>query len=532
MANLTLPTPIKFFKILPFLQGYNSDLVEILQQGFSQGFRLHFEGTQASRQHNNLKSALQFPDIVSTKINKEIEAGRIAGPFTSVPFDTFIVSPLGIVPKKTLGEFRLIHHLSFPSGSSINDEISSEFSSVSYATIYDAVKLIKIAGKGCFLAKTDIKHAFRIIPISPKDYNLLGIKFDGLFYYDKCMPMGCSSSCKTFETFSSAINWIGIYKLGIQHLLHILDDFLFVAPSLSLCQQQLDIFLQFCHYVGIPIAPEKTVGACTTLTFAGIELDTILQEARLPLDKLDKGRALISHFLTRKKVTLKELQSLNGFLNFACSVVLPGRAFLRRLINLTMGITKSHHLLRLTREVKLDLHVWFEFFNTFNGRSFLLDDIWYDSVKLNLYTDASGKLGFGAIFGDKWCFGSWPDSWKGRNIAFLEFYPIVLSLYLWAPKMKNQCILFFTDNEALVFCINKQTCKDKDLMFFVRKLVLICLQYNILFKAKHIPGIHNFLADALSRQQVDRFQACAPPYMCKNPTTIPANLLPQNLVLS
>lgn len=41
------------------------------------------------------------------------------------------------------------------------------------------------------------------------------------------------------------------------------------------------------------------------------------------------------------------------------------------------------------------------------------------------------------------------------NIAFLEFYLIVLSLYLWGAQMQNRCILFFTDNEALVkFSIN------------------------------------------------------------------------------
>ena len=35
-------------------------------------------------------------------------------------------------------------------------------------------------------------------------------------------------------------------------------------------------------------------------------------------------------------------------------------------------------------------------------------------------------------------------------------------------------------------------------MVFVRQLVSICLNQNIVFKAKHIPGIHNNLADALS----------------------------------
>ena len=43
-------------------------------------------------------------------------------------------------------------------------------------------------------------------------------------------------------------------------------------------------------------------------------------EACLPLDKVDKCIGIISDFLKRKKVTLREVQSLTGFLNFACSV--------------------------------------------------------------------------------------------------------------------------------------------------------------------------------------------------------------------
>ena len=111
---------------------------------------------------------------------------------------------------------------------------------------------------------------------------------------------------------------------------------IFLLLSESLCQDQLHLFLELCSYLGIPIAPEKTCGPATTLSFAGIELDSVSFEARLPLEKIDKCLSLIANFLTRKKVTLKEIQSLTGMLNFACSVVVPGRAFLRRLIDLTV----------------------------------------------------------------------------------------------------------------------------------------------------------------------------------------------------
>ena len=159
--------------------------------------------------------------------------------------------------------------------------------------------------------------------------------------------MGCASSCKTFESFSSAVEWIARTKLHIPYMIHPLDDFLIVAPTRSLCSCQLSCFLDLCDYLGIPMSPEKTVGPAVVLSFAGIELDTIRSAARLPSDKVLRFVNLLSAFLTRKKVTLQELQSLIGLLNFACSVVLPGRAFLRRLIDLTVGIKRPQHLVRL-----------------------------------------------------------------------------------------------------------------------------------------------------------------------------------------
>ena len=510
------------------LEGYSSSITDFLVSGFQFGFPLHFEGGRTSFLAKNLVSAIQLPNVVDLKLSKEVDAGRIAGPFSEPPFPNFRVSPLGVVPKKAPGEFRIIHHLSYPKGSSVNDGISSSNTSVQYARVDDAIRLIKLAGPNCFMAKTDINNAFRIIPIQPSDYNLLGMMWNGFYFHDRCMPMGCASSCKTFETFSTAVEWIARHKLLIELIIHLLDDFLLVAPHFVLCQTQLNQFLQLCEFLGIPIAPEKTCGPSQILSFAGIELDSILMEARLPLDKVDKCHQAILCFLSRKKVTLKELQSVIGLLQFACSVVVPGRPFLRRLIDLTIGVQSEYHFIRLNREAKQDLAVWQEFLSNFNGKSFFLDEHWLSSEKLDLYTDAAGGVGFGAVFGSKWFYGSWPSNWLHRNIAVLEFFPIVLALSLWGNMMSNKCILFFSDNEAVVQVINKQSCKDKTLMIFVRKMVTICLKQNIVFKAKHVPGVDNKLADALSRLQVQQFRLLSPPHMDPQPSVIPVHLQPQN----
>ena len=88
------------------------------------------------------------------------------------------------------------------------------------------------------------------------------------------------------------------------------------------------------------------------------------------------------------------MQSLIGLLNFACSVVTPGRPFLRRLIDLTISLRAPHHMRRLNKEAHADLRVWAIFIEHFNGKSVLLPDQWIAADILNLYTDSSNS-GFG-----------------------------------------------------------------------------------------------------------------------------------------
>ena len=126
------------------------------------------------------------------------------------------------------------------------------------------------------------------------------------------MPMGCSGSCRTFEAFSTAVEWIAREKLLIDKLLHLLDDFLIISSTYDVSKAHLALFIRLCDFLGIPIAPDRTFGPSTLLMFAGIELDSLTWEARLLPEKIDKCVQCIAGFLTRKKVTLKELQSLIG----------------------------------------------------------------------------------------------------------------------------------------------------------------------------------------------------------------------------
>ena len=152
------------------------------------------------------------------------------------------------------------------------------------------------------------------------------------------------------------------------------------------------------------MAPEKTFGPSTILTFAGVELGTIRCESRLPEDKLLKCKQLIAEFIKKKKATLRELQSLTGVLILlfnGCSRSL----LLRRLMDLTIGLKRPGHFARVSKEVKADLFIWQQFFQEYNGKSFFLNEKWENSVSLQLFTAAAGAHGFLAVFGSHWCYG-------------------------------------------------------------------------------------------------------------------------------
>ena len=526
-----MPTPVSIVELQQILHGYDKDRQAYLIHGFTYGFRIGCFGVppRDNTQVGNLKSAGEFSGVIDRKLSKELVMGRILGPYTIPPaLAKFRVSPLGVVPKKAKGEFRMIHHLSYPEGESVNDFIPDEMSSVTYATIQDAISFIQCSRQPVYMAKVDIESAFRIIPVSPADRPLLGFQWKGQYFMDAVLPMGCCSSPAIFERFSTALEWAALNKLEVTAMVHVLDDFLLLAHTATKCQRDLTAFINLCHNLAVPLAHSKTVGPSSSITFLGITLDAVRMEARLPEDKLVKARSLLLAFLNKSKVTLRELQMLVGFLNFACSVVVPGRAFLRRLIDLTIGIQQPHHRVRLTRQAKLDLGVWLEFLSNFNGRSFFLATRFLTGDVLQLFTDAAGGVGYGALCGSAWFHGRWPEAWRLFSVSVLELYPIMAAVVVWSDSWANKNVCFFTDHESLVPIINNQTSRDPNIMALLRPLVLTCLRFNINFTARHIPGRYNILADKLSRSQVEEFRVLAP-WAHTRPTEVPYHASPAGL---
>ena len=528
MPVYTLPTPVRVDQLNKWLDGYpkQAQIVDIFQQGAY----LDFKGIECPLTSNNSHTAKQRSDIVTLKIQEELSLHRIAGPFDSPPFTHFKISPLALREKQETGKYRLLHNLSFPyDDTSVNHNIPKSSTNVQYESMADAIQNIQNCSPGAYMAKSDIANAFRIVPLHPSQYHLTGFSWEQQYYYDKCLPQGCSSSCKIFEAVSTALKWIMNHKLGTANIVKVLDDFLFVAESEQECAYALRKFIFLCEELGIPLAMNKTTGPTQILTFLGIELDTLLMTARLPADKLQKYRNTIISLMAQSKVTLRELKSIIGMLQFATTVVTPGRPFLRRLYDLTIHANKPHYYIRLNKQTKDDLLMWISFLHTYNGKTLIYSPTIADSSTVHFYSDAS-KSAFGATYGSYWIQGKWPTDWQREDITVLELYPIFLAINIFKLKLTNAHIVFHCDNTAVVTIINKQTSKHKGVMHIIRPMVLTLLTHNVTFQAQHIPGVENRLCDSISRLRVTA-EMLRHYGMQGQPTHIPEHLEPRNFKL-
>ena len=82
---------------------------------FSKGFPIESEGLEEeSLGVANPPLPKHLRPVLEEKLQKEIDANRIVGPFEQVPLPNFRVSPIKVAPKKVPGEYRFIHNLLYP----------------------------------------------------------------------------------------------------------------------------------------------------------------------------------------------------------------------------------------------------------------------------------------------------------------------------------------------------------------------------------------------------------------------------------
>ena len=313
-----------------------------LQIGFRIGFARHKPLCNAA---SNMLSAMQHLEQIDEYLEKELRLGHMLGPFRDLGgLPPVHISRFGVIPKgHNTGKWRLITDLSFPPGNSVNDGIDPAICSLRYTTVEDVASVAAQLGPHTLMAKIDIESAYCLIPVHPEDRFLLGVNWRDQLYIDPMLSFGLHSASKNFNVVADALEWC-LRADGIRHVFHYLDDFMVLgAPGSDECSRALEKLRSRCTELGIPLAAHKCEGPSTKITFLGIVIDTSVGELSLPAEKLNHLRDLLEDWGDRKSCSLKNLESLIGYLNHACKVIRLGHSFLRRMIDLLHRTHNKYH---------------------------------------------------------------------------------------------------------------------------------------------------------------------------------------------
>ena len=365
------------------------------------GVPIGYTGPHYYRVCKNWPSTRELSDQVNETLIFDVNHGTKAGPFPVPPFHHFIGSPMGAFIRKHSSKVRVIHDLSYPPKSSVNDHIDGDLYSLQYSTIDQAVNHVLRYGQGALMTKLDIKNAFKHIFVSPKDWHLLGLTWESSYgsteyYVNLTLPFGLRSSPYLFEQFASGLHYI-IENLGCSDVIHYLDDYFSCGPpSGNTCNRNLDIMLHACDETGFDVNPNKIVQPTTELEFLGIVIDTNNMILKISEQRLQDTMKELDKWNNKKSCSKRDLLSLVGKLGFICKVVKPGRTFIRRMIDLSKTVKFLHFRIKLNRSFRADLDWWRMFLPHWNGISVI-----HREVDTELYTDSS-DVGIGAIYGNQW----------------------------------------------------------------------------------------------------------------------------------
>lgn len=443
---------------------------------------------------NNYKSATN--SINRHKVEQTIRDEIAEGNYVITNDKPTIISALGAIPKPDSDEVRLIHDCSRPQGSAVNDYIITK--SFKFQTLDDAIKLLQ---PHYYMAKIDLRHAYRSVPIHPDNYKATGLKwrFSGhthdTYMYDTRLPFGAKSSPAIFHRITQSVRRM-MERKGFPDVVVYLDDFLVIGPNLGDCQRAFDTLYKLLCDLGFSISNHKVVPPTQRLTFLGVQLDTTNCSMTLPEDKLKDCYNVILNFQNKYRVTKKQLQRLAGKLNWACRVVFGGRTFLRRIIDAMNNLPDSGRH-RPPPGFSHDIAWWVQFLHTFNGTQMFLDNI----PTLDVITDAC-PIGAGGFFRGDWFYHNFSiDSppWEDLHITHKETLAIILAAKRWGHQWENKRIIIHSDNQAAVAIINKGTTANARIMYELRTLFWLSAHYNFHITAVYIEGTRNKLADAISR---------------------------------
>lgn len=525
-------------------------LVALFLDQIRHGASLAFAGNRSQPViHANHASARLGPGAawVARDVHEDIALKRTSPffPLSALPCANARTSPIGVVAKPpdpmlaaaaSATRYRRVYNGSFPDGGdSINEGCPRIFCRCDRWDTF--VDLLRLAGRGCWLFKEDVQAAFRQVAIRPQDRHLVGIALDGLgVCFELCLPFGLRVSPPLWERAASTLHWV-----LEQHrfcCFHHVDDFVFLLarllfPDLPSALKEVTRLHALAVSLGVPFSPPKHLPPCHVATVTGVLVDTVSMTLSITPARLARVISDLSAIVASATVTRTQLASAVGRLAFVARVFPAGRSFYSRALSLLREIRFAKlNVLPVTDGIRADCDFWLTFLPRAardGGSVAIPEGIWDKHAHREIFTDACGE-GYGVWYPpvarprvvepgtrdptDHGTFirGIFSALTLARvlrvsalSMPTLELYALVIAARAFGHLWAGQRIIFRCDCLPVVHCVNRGLSRNDDMTLLLRVMSITAVTHRFEFRARHIAGIANSSADALSRGRQDVF---------------------------
>jgi len=342
--------------------------------------------------------------------------------------------------------------------------------------------------------KRDLVHAYRQFRLDPADIRFVGYSWRDNIFIDLALVMGSRSAAHICQRITNAISAMCKNFIVINYL----DDLAVVSPP-EAAHNDFQSLSQLFSELGLVESVEKAVGPTSSMEFLGVQFCAHTQTMSITEARLVEIRLLLESWLTRKRASKCDLQSLVGKLQFVAKCVIFSRIFISRMLLVLSKLRRQSHKFCVTAEFHKDVRWWLAFISRFNEVSIIPNPIWSEPDTC-ISTDACLSGGGGWSGGQFFRF-EFPLVIRDQNLHInaLELLVILVAVKLWIHKFPNARITVFCDNMACVQTLNSGRSRDTFMIKLLREIAYVCMQVNSQIRGVHLPGVENRLADQLSR---------------------------------
>lgn len=398
-------------------------------------------------------------------------------------------STLFLVPKKT-GDLRPV----------INLKPLNQYLRKQHFKMDTLTKVLNLVKPQDWALSLDLKDAYLHIPVHKTHRKFLRFCIQGKCYQFVALCFGPSQAPRVFTKIVTVV----AAHLRIQNirLATYLDDWLLVNAQEKMLISDREKTLNLLIKLGFIVNLQKSsLIPSQEITYIGALFNFKKEIVSPTMERILKLEMLVISIMKGHN-TARDYLMLLGLIASCIELIPNARLYMRpiqlHLLHFWKPSTRDlTYQIPFTQHLKDHLNWWLDRANTTKGKSL---HQW--SATLTITTDAS-KTGFGGHMNNQIFQGFWSVQEQKQHINLLELEAVIRTVQHFLPQLQNQNVLLKCDNTTVVQYVNKQGgTKSIHLCYKTWCLMRMAIQNNLTFRAAHIAGKLNVLADHLSRNKI------------------------------